>query len=65
VDHIPDPYLQLWTNTEKQWADRLYNSPGFRSARERYIEISKLLDGMPPGAERSRLVREMHELERG
>ena len=65
LDHIPDPYLQLWTDEEKQWAGRLYDSPGFRSARERYIEISKLLDGMRPGPERSRLVREMHELERG
>ena len=65
VDHIPDPYLQLWTDEEKQWADRLYNSPGFQSARQRFIEISKLLDSMRPGPERSRLVREMHELERG
>jgi len=65
VDHVPGPYLQLWTEEEKQWVDRLYNSPGFRSARERYIEISKLLDGLRPGPERSCLVREMHELERG
>ena len=65
VDHVPGPYLQLWTEEEKQWAARLYDSPGFRSARERYIEISKLLDGLRPGTERSRLLREMHELERG
>ena len=65
LDHIPDSYLQVWTDEEKQWAGRLYDSPGFRSARERYIEISKLLDGMRPGPERSRLVREMHGLERG
>ena len=65
VDHIPDPYLQLWTDEEKRWAGRLYDSPGFRSARQRFIEISKLLDSIRPGPERSRLVREMHELERG
>lgn len=65
LDHIPDPYLQLWTDEEKQWAGRLYGSPGFRSVRQRYIEISKLLDSIRPGPERSRLVREMHELERG
>ena len=65
LDHIPDPYLQLWTDEEKRWAGRLYDSPGFRSARQRFIEISKLLDSMRPGPERSRLVREMHELERG
>ena len=23
VDHIPDPYLQLWTDEKKQWAGRL------------------------------------------
>jgi hypothetical protein len=65
LDHIPDPYLQLWTDEEKRWAGRLYDSPGFRSARQRFIEISKLLDSIRPGPERSRLVREMHELERG
>ena len=65
VEHIPDRYLQLWTDEEKQWADRLYKSPGFQSVRQRFIEISKLLDSIRPGPERSRLVREMHELERG
>ena len=65
VEHIHGPYLALWTDEEKEWASRLYESPGFRSARERYIEISRLLDGTRPGPERSRLVKEMHELERG
>jgi hypothetical protein len=35
-----------------------------RSVRERYIEISRALDATPHGPERSRLVKEMHELER-
>ncbi len=65
VEHIYEPYLGLWTGEEKEWASRLYESPGFRSARERYIEISRLLDGLRPGPERSRLVKEMHELGRG
>ena len=49
---------------EREWAAGLYRSPGFQSVRERYIEISRLLDTTPPGPERSRLVKEMHELER-
>ena len=64
IDHIPEPYLQLWTDEEREWASGLYESPGFESARERYTAISKLLDTTRPGPERSRLVREMHELER-
>jgi len=64
VDHIPEPYLELWTDEEREWASGLYESPGFQSARERYIEISKLLDSTPPGPERSRLVKELHGLER-
>ncbi len=65
VEHIYEPYLALWTAEEKAWAAGLYESTEFRSARDRYIEIGKLLDGLRPGPERSRLVKEMHELERG
>jgi hypothetical protein len=62
VEHIHEPYLRLWTDAEREWASGLYHSPGFRSVRERYIEISRLLDTTPPGPERSRLVEEMYEL---
>ncbi len=61
---VPEAYLQLWTEAERNWASGLYHSPGFRSARARYIEISRALDTTPPGPERSRLVKEMYELER-
>ena len=64
VEHVHEPYLALWTDEEKAWAAGLYESSGFRSARERYIEISRLLGNLRPGPERSRLVKEMHELER-
>jgi hypothetical protein len=64
VEWIPEAYLQLWTEAEREWASRLYNSPGFQSVRARYIEISRALDSTPPGPERSRLVEEMYELER-
>jgi hypothetical protein len=64
VEHIPEAYLQLWTAAERKWASGLYQSPGFRSVRERYIEISRLLDTTPAGPERSRPVKEMEKLER-
>ncbi len=64
AEHVPKPYLQLWTEAEREWVSRLYHSPGLQSVRARYIEISRLLDTTPPGPERSRLVEEMYELER-
>ena len=63
VEHIHEPYLQLWTEAERDWANRLYHSPGFQSVRGRYIEIARALDITRPGPERSRLVEEMEELE--
>ncbi len=64
VEHVPEAYLQLWTDAERVWASGLYRSPGFQSVRARYIEISRLLDSTRPGPGRSRLVEEMEELER-
>jgi hypothetical protein len=64
AEHIHEPYLRLWTDAEREWASGLYHSPGFQSVRGRYIEIAKALDTTRPGLERSRLVEEMHELER-
>ncbi len=63
AEHIHEPYLRLWSDAERDWASGLYQSPGFQSVRARYIEISRALDTTPPGAERSRLVGEMFELE--
>ncbi len=64
IECIPEAYFRLWTEADREWASRLYHSPGFQSVRSRYIEISRLLDNTPPGPERSRLVEEMYELER-
>ncbi len=64
VEYIPEAYFLLWTDAEREWASGLYHSPGFQSVRERYIEISRLLDTTRPGPERSRLVEEMSALER-
>ncbi len=64
VEYIPEAYFLLWTEAEREWAAGLHHSAGFQSVRARYIEISRALDTAPPGPERSRLVEEMHELER-
>ena len=64
VEHIPETYFRLWSEAEREWAWGLYQSPGFQSVRERYIEISRLLETTPRGPARSRLVKEMEELER-
>ncbi len=64
IEYIPEAYFLLWTDAERKWASGLYHSPGFQSVRERYIEIARALDTTPPGPARSRLVEEMHELER-
>jgi hypothetical protein len=64
AEHVHQPYLVLWTEGEREWAQGLYESLGFRSARERFIEIARALSTTRPGQERSRLVEEMHKLER-
>ncbi len=64
IECIPEAYLRLWTAAEREWASGLYQSPGFRSVRKRYVEISRLLATTRPGPERSRLGKEMHELQR-
>jgi hypothetical protein len=64
AEHIHEPYLQLWTDEEREWASGLCHSPGFQSVRERFIEIARALDTTRPGPDRSRLVEEMHKLER-
>ncbi len=64
LDSIPEQYLQLWTDEERDWAAGLYQGPRFQLTRERCIEIRKLLDSTRPGTERHRLLSEMYELER-
>ena len=64
VEHIQEPYLRLWNNDERDWAEGLYQDPGFNSARERFIEISRALVTTRPGPDRMRLVEEMEKLER-
>lgn len=65
VDDIDPTYLALWSDKETAWAKRLYESQGFRSVRERFIDIERQLNSMPPGPERTRLVRDASELRHG
>jgi len=60
---IPEAYLLLWTEADREWAARLYYRPGFQPLRARCIEISRALDTRPPGPQRSRLVDELYKLE--
>ena len=62
---IPGEYWSLWKEGERGWAADLYRAPEFESVRSRWIEIGRELQTTPRGPERSRLVREMHELEYG
>ena len=64
AEHVPKAYLQIWTDAERQWAAGLYRGPGFRSARDHFIEIARALKTTRPGPERNRLVEEMDKLER-
>ena len=64
IDYIPAEYFQFWTDAEREWAARLYQTPEFEAVRTRYIEISRALNTTPRGPERTRLVEEMSELKR-
>jgi hypothetical protein len=64
LEQIYEAYLALWSEPEKDWASGLYESAGFRSARERFIEIGRQLNHLRPGPKRTELVMEMHALER-
>jgi hypothetical protein len=33
AEHVHEPYLQLWTDPEREWASGLYYSPRVRSPR--------------------------------
>jgi hypothetical protein len=64
MDYIPAEYFRFWTEAEREWAARLYQSPEFEALRARYIEIRRALNTTPRGPERTRLVDEMGKLDR-
>ena len=59
---IPEAYWSLWAEGDREWAASLYRSPEFTSVRTRWIDIGRALGTTPRGPERTRLVREIHEL---
>lgn len=65
LEYIPQPYLDLWHDDEKEWVASLFESSEFRDVRERVIEIERQLDGLRPGPERSALVKELFRLRYG
>jgi hypothetical protein len=62
VEHGPAELLQLWDQQSLGWAKELYQSESFREARERTIEIFRLLKTEPVGPKRSDLVKELSAL---
>lgn len=62
---IIDEYLGLWTPDEFGWALGLYHRTDFARARERHVEIERLLKHEPRGERRTQLVEEMFALARG
>lgn len=63
IEHGPSELLRIWDEQALQWARELYQSDSFRKARERSIEILKLLKSEPVGPKRSQLVKELSALE--
>ena len=59
LEEIPQAYLDLWQDDEREWAASLYEVPEFRAVRERVIEIERRLGKVRPGPERSALVKEL------
>ena len=62
---IPEEYLSLWSEGDREWASGMYRSAEFTSVRTQWIDICRALRTLPRGPERSRLVWEMHELSGG
>ncbi|MBE2200046.1 MAG: hypothetical protein IAE79_15635 [Anaerolinea sp.] len=63
IEHGPSELLQIWDEQALQWARELYQSDSFREARERSIEILRLLKSEPVGPKRSQLVKELFALQ--
>jgi hypothetical protein len=57
--------FDMWNPEELDWARREYDSIGFRSVRDRYVQIFKQLKIVPAGSKRFKLVDEAGQLEDG
>jgi hypothetical protein len=62
VEQGPAELLELWDEQALGWAEGLYQSESFQKARERTIEIFRLLKTEPVGPKRSKLVEELFAL---
>ena len=56
--------IELWTDEEKEWARKVYDSQAVEEIRSRYIEIQRQLKIEPVGAKRTELVMEASRMER-
>lgn len=63
VESAPPEIFQLWTDEEKEWARKVYNSQKVEELRSRYIEIYRQLKIEPVGAKRTELVMKASRME--
>ncbi|MFC1714282.1 hypothetical protein ACFL6S_11495 [Candidatus Poribacteria bacterium] len=56
--------FELWTDEEKEWVRKVYNTQEVEEIRSRYIEIQRQLKTEPIGAKRTELVMEASRMER-
>ncbi len=59
IIQVPPELYKLWDEPALQWAQGLYECDDFRYARERTIEIFRLLKTEPRGTTRTQLVKEL------
>ena len=59
-----DQYFQIWSDEEISWAKKLYESDGFQSLIDNFIEIETELQDLEPGVRRNHLCDQLSELRR-
>ncbi len=62
LSFIPKEIFGLWTADEVRWARTEYEGERFRRLRERYVELSRQLNGEPAGRKRTALCKELNKL---
>lgn len=62
VEDGPNELLGLWDEDSLAWARAVYERAWFKQLRVTYLEMKRRLQTEPVGPERSRLVRELHQV---
>ncbi len=64
AESAPPEIFELWTDDEKEWVRKVYNSQEVEEIRSKYIKIYRQLKTEPIGAKRTELVMEASRMER-